>query len=623
MKILTIQEIIRKAEQDWVRGWTTHSEYVRFSIYETLNRIDAYLNSKHITGDMDALGRDKPFFNIVTAAVNIWYRATDIDRKNIVIRATKESDTVGAFIASLLLQKYMRKSNFGVFLNEWGRTLARYGSAVTKFVEKNGELISEVIPWNRIICDAIDFSSSPVIEKFWLNPAQLQKRINDNGYDKDFVEQIIEKHSFTTRTLMGLRTQDTKADYIPIYEIHGELPLSLITDSEDDDETYQQQMHVVCFIEKNEKTQTGETAFEDYTLYRGKEKQNPYMITHLIKEDGQTLSIGAVQHLFEAQWMVNHSQKQIKDQLDLASKLIFQTADGNFLGKNALSNIENGQVLVYTQGNPLTQVANNSHDITASQSFQGQWQAVGNQINGISEAMQGANPPSGTAWRLQQAVLQESHSLFELMTENKGLAIIEMITKYILPYFKKQMDITEEISEILSESQVKFIDSKFVPNQAIRNLEAKKRHVILSGKIYNPANEPADLASEQSNIQQGLSQQGNQRFIKPSEIDSVTWKDNLKDLEWNLDIDVTGESKDIQSAMATLSTVFQTIAGLQGQPMSPELKMVFDKILSLTGSVSPLELFQLPKPHIMPQMAPVGVGQQMPMMANQQNATNQ
>lgn len=597
MDKLTVGEIIRKAEQDWVSGTTKHSQYVDFSIYENLNRIDAYLNSKHISGETDHLGREKPFFNIVTSAVNIWYRATDIDRKNIVIRATKKADTVNSFLFTLLLQKYMRQANFGVFLNDWGRTLARYGSAVTKFVEKNGKLVSEVVPWNKIICDPIDFDANPKIEKLWLTPAQLQKRIKTHGYNKDFVNQIIEKQSTTSRKLADNQTKDNKSDYIPVYEIHGEMALSLLTDNDDDVDTFQQQMHVVCMLEKNEKSVS---SFDEYTLFKGREAKDPYLITHLIKEDGQTLSIGAVQHLFESQWMVNHSVKQIKDHLDLTSKLILQTADGNLVGKNALTNIENGQVIVHTQGNPLTRVDSRS-DIGSMQSFKNEWQAIGNQINGISEAMMGANPPSGTAWRLQQAVLQESHSLFELMTENKGLAIIEMLTEFILPFLKKKMDTTEEISEILSASQIEFIDSRYLPNAVVKAVNEKKKKTILSGQIYDVSQEPMDMINAEAEAKNFLNQQGNQRFIKPSEIKTKTWKAQLDGVEYELDIDITGESRDAQGAMATLSTVLQTIAGLQGQPMPPEMKIVFDKILGLTGSISPLELSQLPKPQ--PQMA--------------------
>lgn len=74
----TIYDLVRKAEQNDQQGSTTISKYVTFDMRENIEKIDAYLNSKHISGDTDDMGREKPFFNIVTAAVNIWYRATDI-----------------------------------------------------------------------------------------------------------------------------------------------------------------------------------------------------------------------------------------------------------------------------------------------------------------------------------------------------------------------------------------------------------------------------------------------------------------------------------------------------------------------------------------------------------------
>jgi hypothetical protein len=96
-----------------------------FDMRENINKIEAYINSKHISGDTDSMGREKPFFNIVTGIVNIWFRATDIDRKNIRIKSTKAEDTIMAFLGTVHLNQWMRKANFGVFLNDWGRTLAR------------------------------------------------------------------------------------------------------------------------------------------------------------------------------------------------------------------------------------------------------------------------------------------------------------------------------------------------------------------------------------------------------------------------------------------------------------------------------------------------------------------
>jgi hypothetical protein len=43
-----ICELVRKAERDYVDGTTTIGKYVEFSQYENIEKIDAYLNSKHL-----------------------------------------------------------------------------------------------------------------------------------------------------------------------------------------------------------------------------------------------------------------------------------------------------------------------------------------------------------------------------------------------------------------------------------------------------------------------------------------------------------------------------------------------------------------------------------------------
>jgi hypothetical protein len=589
-----IGSLVRACEQNDEQGNTKISEYVDFSLRETLEKIEAYTNSKHTSGSTDSQGREKPFFNIVTSAINIWFRATDIDRKNIRLVATKEKDYIKAFLATILLQSWMKKTGFGVFLNDWGRTLAKYGSAVTKFVEKKGILYTKVVSWNSLIIDPIDFENNVVIEKLWFTPAQLRRQ---QGYNKQMVEDLIK--NTVSRKLIGVPGQsvDTKSGYIPVYEVHGELPRSFLTGEDEDKTDYVQQVHILSFLTKKEDS----SGYDDYTLYSGQEVKSPYRIDHLIKEDNRSLAIGAVENLFEAQWMVNHSVKQIKDQLDLASKLLFQTADGNFVGLNALNNIENGDILIHTQGNPLTQISN-TPNIQAMLSFQEQWRGIGNQINGISEAMTGQNPPSGTAWRLQQAILQESHSLFELITENKGLAIEGMMRDFIIPYFKKQLDNAEEISAILDEHQIKLIDEIFVPNEAIRRVNKKIKETVLSGQIYDMTQQTGEIALNEQALRKELSLMGSQRFIKPSEIKTKTWKDYLKDLELDLDVEITGENKDTQTLATTLTTVFQTIATNPMILQDPNARMVFNEILNIVGGLSPLKLNTQP----VPAMAGVG-----------------
>jgi len=269
----TIGEMVRKAEKDYISGETTISEYVQFSQYDNVNRIDAYLNSKHTSGLTDSQGREKPFFNIVTGAVNIWYRATDIDRKNVRIKATKAKDVMGAYLASVHLQQWMKMDNFGVFLNDWGRTLARYGSAVTKFVEKDGKLHASIVPWNRLITDTIDFEQNIKIEVLELTEAQLKK---NKSYNAEMVEALCYSAA-TARTLNNNQRKDNKNDYFKVYEVHGEMPLATLLlaqgkePKDSDYDTYVQQMHVISFTA--DVPNKGD--YSDFTLYSGTRGERP------------------------------------------------------------------------------------------------------------------------------------------------------------------------------------------------------------------------------------------------------------------------------------------------------------------------------------------------------------
>ena len=589
-------ELVRRNETNYISGITTISKYVEFDLAENINKIDAYINSKHISGPQDSMGRDKPFFNIVTAAINIWYRATDIDRKHIKVKANKSTDTIASFLATVHLQNWMRKVNYGAFLNEWGRSLARYGSSVVKHIESDGTLYPMVIPWNRLIVDPIDFDNDAVIEVLELTPAQLKMK---KGYDQEIVDKLLEAR--TARETLGKQRKDTKSNFIKLYEVHGKLPLSYLTGKEKDEDEYVQQMHVISFVAGRERGK-----FDDFCLIKGREAKNPYMITHLIKEDGRTQSIGAVENLFESQWMVNHTAKQIKDQLDLASKLIFQTSDGNFVGQNALNAIETGDILIHN-GNELTQVQNDSHDITSLQAYGAQWKALGSEINGISEAMMGQNAPSGTAWRAVEAQLEESHSLFEVMTENKGLHIEEMLRTYVIPHLKRKMDTADEIGATLEDHDIQKIDAKYVPYEATKRLAKKLINQILATREI-PKLDGTEMEGEMMAVEGELDEQGQQRFFKPDDIPDVVWKEIFKDLEWELEVDITGEQRQNANDMSTLAQVFQTLAGLQGQPLSPEAKMLLNKILTLTGTVSPAELSSMKSNNQATPQGGVGVG---------------
>lgn len=573
-----IFEIVKRAEKNLVNGKPIKiGKYATHDHVEKISTIDSYLNSQHISGKTDSLEREKPFFNISVMAAYVWYKTTDIDRKHIRFTPGNSKQRLKALVATIKLRLWMNKKNFGAWLNQWGWTLSVYGSAVCKFVERDGKLIPSVVPWDRMICDPIDFDNNVQVEKLYFTPAQLRQQ----NYDPEAIEEAIEKFA-TAKTDISGQKIDVKNEYIGVYEAHGNLPLSLLKQSkgedytEEDETTYVQQMHVL-FIDHNKKNK------ENYEvcLYSGKEEKSPYYLSHLIEQEGRTLSIGAFETLFDSQWMVNHSAKQVKDQLDLASKQITQTADPNFLGRNVLTEVDTGSILIHEENRPLTQVNLQSHDIPQILGFLEQWKGLGKEASGSVEALTGANLPSGTPYRMGAMLNQEARGLFDMMRENKGLHLEEMLRNYIIPYFKKTLKTTEEIIAILDGEELEEFDELALPSRL-------HQEIMAGLSVGIPSREQLMSAIDEK-------QRGNMRMLIPSDNKDMTWKEYFKDLDMNaLEVEITGENRDKQSILITLDTLLQRIMSNPEALNDPNIKKIFNKILDETGVMSPLQMSAIP-----------------------------
>ena len=577
MSDLTIYELVRRNENNHILGNVKTSKYVFSNFYEDVSTIEAYLNSKHISGDKDSLGRDKPFFNICLGARNIWFRATDLDRKNIIAKAKKAKDRIASFLFTIHLNKWMKESCFGQYLNDWGLQLASYNSCVTKFIENSDGLHIKVIPWDKLIPDTLNFKQNPVIEILELTQDELRSNPN---YDQEMVENLIEAQ--VTRKTIDRQSKDVnKANYVRLYEVHGKLPLSWLTGNDKDENEYVQQMQVVSFVGGKRGGQ-----FDNFTLYSGQEKKNPYYLTQLIPAvDGSISLMGAVKTLFDAQWMTNHTIKNIKDQLDLASKLIFQTNDPAYANQNVLENIEQGQIMVYQEGkDPLGQVANNSHDITALQNFMGQWKQLTQEVTNTPQVMQGQASSSQSAYAKEALMLQQSQQNFDIMTQNKGLALEEMFREYITPYIIKNMGNSEEITAELDAYGIDQIDKAYISSKAIKEFNRKAINAVLNDT------ELPSMTEEMGNVQNEVKDMGSMRFIKPSEVSDMSWKEYFKDFEADVEYQITDENVDKNNILTGLNGVFQTIVSMQGRPMTPQEKLVFNKILDNLGTVNPVEM---------------------------------
>lgn len=583
----TICEQVREMEQNDEFGTTTISKYFKQNMREDINKTEAYYNGQLTSPKVDSEGREKPVKNICYGATNIWYRATARQPNSLYFKAENNGQQITALLATIKFHEWMEKVNFGQFLNEWGYALAKHGSSIPEFVEKDGELNWKVLDWNNILVDAIDCESNPIVKKIWYTPSQLKK---NKSYNKEMVDSLID--NLKPREIINGQTVDTKSNYILVYEVHGEFSVAQLKKGkgeevlEGDEDEYTQQMHAVSFQAKKENP----NEFDEHTLFAGKEKRSPHLLTHLIKKEGQTYVGGAPYNLFETQWMINDTEKMKRDRMLITSKVFFQGSDPDMDGANLTTNLDNGEYLKHEVNQPMTQVQTDTS--TASLDNQiNSWLQFGNSINGIADAMV-QSPTAGTAWRSLQSQLQEAHSLFEKFGQTKDLYLKEIVNTYILPFFKKTLiGDSKPISKILEAHEIKQIDSKYLSNEVNKRMNQKIKDTILSGETYDTAQQPQDQAQITQQVQGELT--GNQRFVHPVEVD---WATELEDLDWNLELITESDSKEIQDQLATYQTALTFLANLQGRPMTDEEQMIFNSLVSLTGTISPLQLNQGAKP---------------------------
>jgi hypothetical protein len=249
-----------------------------------------------------------------------------------------------------------------------------------------------------------------------------------------------------------------------------------------------------------------------------------------------------------------------------------------------------GDILIHEENKPLTQLANSSHDITALQNFAMAWNNLGKEITSTPDAIRGNTMPSGTAFRQVAILNKESSSLFEVMVRTKKRYMEKILREFVVPHLKKKIDTNEEIVAILDSQGVSQIDQMYVPKEAVKRNNEYLKNEILSGKIaFNP-----DLQSLQKQIQEEQNMLGNQRFIKPSDIESKTWKDILKDFEWEMDIEITDRDVDKQTMATNLIDLFKTLVNPNVQQFiqTPQGKMLYHKILESSSTINPIQLPQ-------------------------------
>jgi len=546
---------------------------LNFSMSEMIRTIEFYSSSKYLLGQVDELGKEKPFYNIGNAICDVEDAAVDLDTKDLQVTADEPKDFDKSFLLGKELQNWMKEMNFGQTLNELKQTRTRYGGVIAKkcLEEYDGkkELEIQVPEWKNIVCDPLDIEKGVIIEKHYMSPSELSRKM-DVWQD---VEEAIKLASKTRKAQKYGVDLKATSKRVPVFEVRGEFPIEYYKEAkqekadDNDKNKYSYQFYIIA----------GEENTKQVLLYCEDDTERVYKYLPRKKKSGRSLGIGVWEEAEQAQVWTNDAVQKQQRAMEYTAKVIGQSASRKLKGRNILTDMDNGIILEHDDGKPITTLQlSPTGGMQQFENYVTLWYTQLEKASSAYAAQRGETPPSGTPYRLQAAILQQSFSVFDDLKEELGIFVSEIFYDWILPYLSKRLNRKHILAYEFSADELKAIDKSY--SLHVANQQAIQK--ILNDQIVTLEEYEAYQKFALENVQQSKTH----RFMDIP-------KDYYKDLELKLTFSVTGEQRNKAATLESLSNILLMVAKNPTMLQDPVLSQVFVRIVELSGAgLSPITL---------------------------------
>ena len=538
-----------------------------FSQKKQIRTIEFYNNSKYLNGQLDELGREKPFMQILNAICDVENTAKDLDTKDINITSDDSNHYLESWLLSKDIQVWMKEANFAKTLNDMRDMHTRYGSLLVKKVVKDGELTLELPEWKNLITDQVNIMQGAIVETHYMTAMEIAKM---EEWDKDKIKELLLK-------MKGKGSNKR----IPVYEVRGEFPQSCYKDSEGkkftekDEITFSYQLYYVAGLPKESGKETTFDAL--IPLYWEDDTERIYKYLARKPKAGRGFGVGVMEEGEEAQVWTNDAVLKQARAMEYTTKVIGQSASKKLKGRNLLTETDDGTILETEPDKPIT--ALNLLPSGGLQQYGAlieQWYMQLEKTTSAYAAQRGDTPPSGTPFRLQATILQQSSSVFKTLQQELGIFITEIIEDWVLPHIVSKLSQEHILSYEFSPEELKEIDNKFTAKQA----NQRAIDAILSGKMVTQ--EEYDGWIE--NYDEFIKQTKSQRFIQIP-------KDFYKNLKAKVTVNITGEQRNKAATLESLNNILITYASNPNLSQDPVASQLLTRIIELSGAgISPVTI---------------------------------
>ena len=521
-----------------------------FNQYDALNKIFFYYNSQFTSGAIDIDGDKKYFFNIVRNPCKVFTKAIDFDTKNIRLLTTGGGDPLKTWFMERDLKFWMRDKQFGKVLNRIFRDLPVYGSVVLKIVDGNPYFVDLR---NFIVeqsADSLDHASY-IIEIHNLTVPQFRKVGKEMKWGEGKIEETIR-----------LFREKKEASHIRVYERYGEVL---------EGNTWKYKRVYWADVGEDEFDDRGNMLAEHpgVELSSVEVSDHPYWEFHKDKIPGRWLGVGIVEELFEPQIKQNEIANLQSKSASWKALVVFQTRDPGF-NRNLKTGVQNGEVL--NVDSEVTQVNIHDNNLAFFNEETQKWLRNRDELTFSFDPIQGERSPAGTPLGSTQLSVGQTLSYFEGIQEEIAMDIKEMLYQVIIPQFEKEKS-DEHVIRLVGQDLETYI-------QMVKNDLVMKEIIRLSkdGTFINPEEKDSiELAVEAS-----IRQEKEKLLTVP--------KGFYKDLKYDVDIDITGESVDTRVRYATRFAILQAITSDPTMTKDPVKKKILYGMAE-DGGINPNDIF--------------------------------
>lgn len=524
-----------------------------FDHYDTLRRIEFYSNNQYMSGNKDALGREKPFYNVNTYRVTVAKTATDLDVKDIKFEPDSLKYSVEAMLYNRELFKYLKESNFSKTLNEMGKTRPKYGGLLVKKYEEKGKLDIGVMEWKNVIVDPVNIMGGSIIETHYMTPSEFSAKTDvwEN------VEEVLTAHA---------KANKNKPCRIEVKEITGDFPKGFNPKQETGEEVngYEEKCYYIACVNKKK-----------FYLYEENEKRkDKYKYLAWEEVPGRDLGRGVVEEGFESQVWVNDAMITAKNAMDVATKVVGITTSQDFGGSNAITGVDHGHIFKIGQNDQLSFDTLSKTPLPEVERMIDLWNVQYDRVASTFNANTGEQTPSGTPYAQTALLNQVANSPFEYQREVWGIFLNEILNDWVKPFLKKKISKKHYLVTEFDDEELAVIDD------AIGEFEAKKslKKALLEGKPMSLK----EYVTVKESIKEGIAKLGAKREIDIPE--------GFLNVEGNITANITGELKNKAAILQSLDGVLKTIVstfnpntGTYAALEDPTLSKLFGQIIEISG----------------------------------------